>query len=65
MGGELTLSTSNQQRNIDKKKQQQDREEFGYGYDISVNDLNKIGQNEAAKKKNTRNDNHPINNDNK
>ena len=60
------MSTSNKQRNIDKKQQQQDREEFGYGYDISVNDLNKIGQNEAAKKnKNTRNENHPINNENK
>lgn len=29
-----------------------DREEYGYGYDISVDDLGVIGQNEAAKKQN-------------
>ncbi|WP_172794000.1 hypothetical protein [Sporosarcina sp. HYO08] len=32
-----------------------DREEYGYGYDRSVDDLNVIGQNDAAKKHN-RND---------
>ncbi|WP_019412384.1 hypothetical protein [Paenisporosarcina sp. TG20] len=55
----------NQQENIDKKKKQLGREEYGYGYDISENDLNKLGQNELAKKNNTQNANHPINNDEK
>lgn len=27
-----------------------DREEYGYGYDISIDDLGVIGQNDAAKK---------------
>ena len=34
------------------RKNQKDREEYGAGYDISVNDLNVIGQNNSAKKKN-------------
>lgn len=55
----------NQIRNIEKKKKIQDREEIGYGYDISVNDLNILGQNEAAKSNDTEGANHPINNDKK
>ena len=35
-----------------KKKSTLDREEFGYGYDISVDDLSVIGQNQEAKKHN-------------
>lgn len=31
-------------------KNQKDREEYGYGYDRSVDDLQVIGQNNAAKK---------------
>lgn len=31
------------------------REEYGYGYDISIDDLGVIGQNEAAKKQKPRN----------
>ena len=34
------------------KKSTLDREEFGYGYDISVDDLNVIGQNQEARKHN-------------
>ncbi|MEK3933688.1 hypothetical protein MKY41_00090 [Sporosarcina sp. FSL W7-1349] len=33
-------------------KNQKDREEYGYGYDRSVDDLQVIGQNNAAKKEN-------------
>ncbi|WP_075619941.1 hypothetical protein [Paenisporosarcina indica] len=55
----------NQIRNIEKKKKILGREEIGYGYDISVNDLNILGQNEAAKNNDTKGANHPINNDKK
>ncbi len=34
------------------KKSGVDREEFGYGFDISVDDLDVIGQNNQAKKQN-------------
>ncbi|SUJ02168.1 Uncharacterised protein [Sporosarcina pasteurii] len=39
--------------NVSKKKRgnEKDREEYGYGYDKSVDDLKVTGQNEAAKKK--------------
>ncbi|WP_197462260.1 hypothetical protein [Bhargavaea cecembensis] len=30
------------------------REEYGYGYDISIDDMGVIGQNEAAKKQKPR-----------
>lgn len=55
----------NQIGNIEKKKKILGREEIGYGYDISVNDLNILGQNESAKTNNTKGANHPINNDKK
>ena len=55
----------NQQENIPKKMQQQDREEFGYGYDIALNDLKTLGQNESAKSNKTRSANHQVNNDSK
>ncbi|RHW38529.1 hypothetical protein D1B33_06530 [Lysinibacillus yapensis] len=35
-----------------KKKSTLDREEYGYGYDLSVDDLAVIGQNDKAKKQN-------------
>lgn len=35
-----------------KKKNGLDREEYGYGYDISLDDLGVIGQNQQAKKQN-------------
>lgn len=34
------------------KKSGVDREEYGYGFDISADDLNVIGQNNKAKKQN-------------
>lgn len=34
------------------KRNQLDREEYGYGYDLSPDDLDVIGQNEKAKKEN-------------
>lgn len=34
-------------------KKRLDREEFGYGYDISVDDLGVIGKNDNAKKQDT------------
>ena len=36
-----------------RDKKELDREEFGYGYDISPDDLGVIGQNNQAKKQNT------------
>lgn len=36
----------------DKHKNGLGREEFGYGYDISADDLGVIGQNDKAKKQN-------------
>lgn len=39
---------------VNKKKKsnnEKDREEYGYGYDKSTEDLKVIGQNKAAKKK--------------
>ncbi|MEK5233066.1 hypothetical protein MHB42_15185 [Lysinibacillus sp. FSL K6-0232] len=42
-----------------------DREEYGYGYDISVEDLAVIGQNQQAKKQqNNENKDKPHNEDN-
>lgn len=35
-----------------RKKGRHDREEYGYGYDLSPDDLDVIGQNENAKKQN-------------
>ncbi|MED3660718.1 hypothetical protein [Ureibacillus terrenus] len=35
-----------------KKEKPLDREEYGYGYDLSPDDLDVIGQNEQAKKAN-------------
>jgi len=35
-----------------KKDNRLDREEYGYGYDISPDDLGVIGQNNEAKKRN-------------
>lgn len=35
-----------------KKSNNLDREEYGYGYDISPDDLGVIGQNREAKKQN-------------
>jgi len=61
------MSKKKQEQNKDEKKKQQDREEFGYGYDISVDDLDTLGQNESAKTNKDRNRvaNHPISNDDK
>lgn len=39
----------NDLENKDQTKSKKDREEYGYGYDRSVDDLKVIGQNEAAK----------------
>lgn len=36
-----------------RKKNGLDREEFGYGFDISADDLGVIGKNNQAKKQNT------------
>ncbi|KOY82119.1 hypothetical protein ADM90_10755 [Lysinibacillus macroides] len=42
-----------------------DREEYGYGFDISVDDLAVIGQNQQAKKQhNNENKDKPHNKDN-
>ncbi|WP_341300231.1 hypothetical protein MHB44_17710 [Lysinibacillus sp. FSL H8-0500] len=42
-----------------------DREEYGYGFDISVDDLAVIGQNQQAKKQhNNENKDKPHNTDN-
>ena len=64
-GGEFILSNHNQKENKEHKRKQLDREEFGYGYDISVDDLDTLGQNEAAKKNRNRTPNHPVNNEEK
>lgn len=37
--------------NKKKKSNEKDREEYGYGYDKSTDDLKVIGQNKQAKKK--------------
>lgn len=50
-----TNNDANIARNKGKKKNTNNREEYGYGYDISVDDLKVLGQNDAAKK-NNRND---------
>ncbi|MFX3673743.1 MAG: hypothetical protein ACE3JQ_04785 [Paenisporosarcina sp.] len=59
------MNKDKQEENKNKKKKQQDREEYGYGYDISVNDLDRLGQNESAKTNKNRVANHPISNDDK
>lgn len=50
------------------KKNEQMREEYGAGYDLSPDDFDVVGQNDAAKKNKTKSkkdkqadDNHPIN----
>ncbi len=51
--------------NEKRKKRQLNREEYGYGFDISVDDLGVIGQNEQAKKQNdNENKDKPHNKDN-
>ena len=40
----------NIKRNKDKKKNINNREEYGYGYDLSVADLKVLGQNDETKK---------------
>ena len=47
------------------KKATFEREEFGYGYDVSPDDLDTVGQNKAAKNNIKREPNHPVNNDKK
>lgn len=47
------------------KKAKLDREEFGFGHDVSPDDLDTLGQNEAAKNNIKREPNHPVNNDKK
>lgn len=59
------MSKNKQEENKEKKIGKLDREEYGYGYDISVNDLNTVGQNESAKTNNDKRANHPISNDDK
>jgi len=54
--------------NLTKEKNNKktvDREEYGYGFDISVDDLGVIGQNKQAKKQNdNENKDKPRNEDN-
>ncbi len=49
-----------------RDKKPLDREEYGYGFDISVDDLAVIGQNQQAKKQNDEEnkDNKPHNKNN-
>lgn len=47
------------------KKAKFDREEFGFGLDLSPDDLDTVGQNKAAKNNIKREPNHPVNNDKK
>lgn len=48
-----------------RNKKSLDREEYGYGFDISVDDLGVIGQNNEAKKQNdNENKDKPHNKDN-
>jgi len=48
-----------------RNKKPLDREEYGYGFDISVDDLGVIGQNQQAKKQNdNENKDKPHNKDN-
>lgn len=59
-------NTKNQQRqNKNMKKAKFDREEFGFGHDLSPDDLETVGQNNAAKNNIKREPNHPVNNDKK
>jgi hypothetical protein len=58
-------SVNQQKQNKNIKKAKFDREEFGFGYDVSPDDLDTVGQNKAAPKNGTRKPNHPINNDKK
>ncbi len=59
------MNKEKQEENKEMKEKKLDREEFGYGYDLSVDDLNKLGQNEFAKTSKDRAANHPISNDKK
>lgn len=46
------VSTNNQKGPTGQHDNEKDREEYGYGYDKSVDDLKVIGQNQSAKKNN-------------
>lgn len=59
------MSRNKQEENKQKKMKNLDREEYGYGYDISINDLKTLGQNESAKTNKDQRANHPISNDDK
>lgn len=54
-----------QKENKNLKKARLDREEFGAGYDLSPDDLDIRGQNDAAKSNTKKAANHPVNNDKK
>ena len=48
-------TNQNALNNKKETKNEKDREEYGYGYDRSVDDLDVIGQNKAAKNHNNNN----------
>lgn len=54
-----------QRQNKNMKNAELGREEFGAGYDVSPDDLDIIGQNEATKSNTKKAANHPVNNDKK
>lgn len=59
------MNVDKQEENKKMKKKKLDREEYGYGYDLSVDELNTVGQNESAKTNESQAPNHPVSNDNK
>ena len=48
---------------MNMKKAKVDREEFGFGYDLSPDDLEVKGQNRTAKSNTKREPNHPTKNE--
>lgn len=51
----MALNSNGQNKNNEKRKNEKDREEYGFGYDRSVEDLKVVGQNKSAKKSNDNN----------
>lgn len=58
-------SKNQQQESKSIKKAILNREEYGFGHDVSPDDLDTLGQNKAAKNNIKREPNHPVNNDKK
>ncbi|MGE7624693.1 hypothetical protein ACQKMD_17035 [Viridibacillus sp. NPDC096237] len=58
------MANNNQEKNKVKKNNDLGREEFGYGFDLSPDDFDVVGQNDEAHKQHNHEDKQKPNNKN-